>query len=223
MKNINIKSLLIAAIIFSIIGTIASIILISKKVNELKAEAARDIFMDLSLGSKDWLKEKGYTEFDPNKADSILDQRGGVKLHFAYIFGIFLSCLFIPIILWLLYFIIKYRNKNEVKKSKIELIKSIKSSPKIGNEFSKKENSLIELKRLGILSDIEFNEKLQTIHIEYIKIWSKEQDNINRNKKKEQEEQKIKEITLKLKEALNEGTITKDEYNDKIKGIINNN
>jgi hypothetical protein len=219
MKKITLKSLLIAAIFFSIIGTIASIILISKKVNELRAEGAREIFMDLSLGSKDWLKEKGYTEFDPNKADSILDQRGGVKLHFAYIFGIFLSCLFIPIILWLLYFIIKYQNKNEVKNSKIRLIKSIKSFPNLGDEFTKKENSLIELKELGVLSNIEFEEKLQKILDEYIRTWNEEQNKINRKQKKEQEDQK----TFILKKALNEGLISKEEYDSKIEEITRNN
>ena len=131
---------------------------------------------------------------------------------FSYILGVILGTMFFPFICWLLWYIEKLKINKIIEKERNKKIEVINSHPQYGIEFNKKKESLDELNKMQILKIDEFNQKLDVLINEYFVIIENEM-----------KIQKTEEIKIKLLEAYELGSISKDELNEKLNfyGIYN--
>lgn len=130
----------------------------------------------------------------------------------SYIIGVILGTIFFPCICWLLWYIEKLKINKIIEKDRNKKIEVINSHPQYGIEYNKKKESLDELNKMQILKIDEFNKKLDVLINEYFVIIENEM-----------EIQKTEEIKIKLLEAYELGSISKDELNEKLNfyGIYN--
>lgn len=127
---------------------------------------------------------------------------GSPIMSFPFVFGLFIGCAFIPSVLWLIASFTNKRSKAVATKSVDNIIYS--------ENISSIKEKISSLKELGLLTEEEYNLKIKTIDDELDR---------ERNDKLEQE-RKNKIITL-LNELKNEGVLSKNEYEQKMNEINN--
>lgn len=205
MKSNKFKILLRLAIIATILGTLRFGYVIYKKHDKMIRHNASIIAMH------NYAQQKKYTnKVDPiwnidNKKKAIrIAKKNGVTIPFPYILGGFFGAYAIAIILFTIYlYQIKSLKKRESKNSK-ELLDKIRSLDQYGPRFIETEENLIELKKLNILNEEEYNQKLT--------------DLISEGKSKltihESDERKTS-----LDNALKNGIISEEEYKNKLKDL----
>lgn len=132
----------------------------------------------------------------------LLVEQCGFGWQFGPNFWIWLIIVFVVGWVWREYSKIKERKK---------LIDTIKSYDEISGDYTRKDNDLKELFRLGAISREEYNNKKEALIQEHqMKI--REIKQVGRQRQRQQ----IKE---KLKSALQDGLITQEEYDQKTKNL----
>lgn len=188
-------------------------IVINNKYEEVKKEQYSILFE--KFYDEDWAKnntwdEEGVSTYVPSSelGDEIktkIDEIGVLHLMWSYIFGAILGCSILPIVLW---FIIKNQKKNyqiKIDNDNSSTIKNLKDSEEVGKEVSKKLDSLEKLKELNLLSNSEFEEKQK-------EIINNSLNQINHSNTKKTNQEIIENLTI----ALNNGIITKEEFEAKL-------
>lgn len=124
-------------------------------------------------------------------------------ISFGFYFGSILPSLLIPLVCWIIYWSNK-ANYNRQKQSKLNKIKS----SKYGSDFNSKEQMLNDLRSKNNLTDEEYIIKYHNLIDENCKLIDK--DWVEERKTQKQ---------IELKNALESGLITQDEYTSKMKSI----
>ena len=127
------------------------------------------------------------------------------RLPIAYLFGVLFGTSILPLIFWLLY---NWKNSQLKKLIEEDLNykkEEILSHPKFRLEFQSKYLSLEDLERSKIITHDQFNQKRIQLITEYYQSILEEKKIATRA-----------ELEIKLKTALELGTITQEEYDNKL-------
>jgi uncharacterized membrane protein len=136
------------------------------------------------------------------------------KIPFSYIFGCFLGSSVLPLIFWVIYFIINSVQKVEIRELAQYKMNKISSS-EYGQDFTSKLKSLNELHSLGAISLEEFELKKQNLLLRTEFLISKTEELLNYSNDSITYQTQIQ----KLKDAVEDGLISEEEYLLKVKKI----
>ena len=136
------------------------------------------------------------------------------KIPFSVIFGYFLGSSVLPLIFWVIYFIIDSVQKVEIRELAQYKMNKISSS-EYGQDFTSKLKTLNELHNLGAISLEEFELKKQNLILRTEFLISKTEELLNYSNDSITYQTQIQ----KLKDAVEDGLISEEEYLLKVKKI----
>lgn len=221
--NLNSRSLLIIAIVASGFAIGNTIYRANKMNTTLKARAIDNLELEImrynwdnGLPASEWPKTEDDYSWIEEQANILYAERGlKAGVNGTYVLGALLGSSIPCLLFWFLLGAQKYYRsrdlltaKRAVQKKRDDERTEIKSSNTMGDEFTQKEESLNELKNLGLITTEEYNSKYEAL-IEESK----------KRLKREEFKKKTELMKTRLKEALENGVISQVEYDEKMKKI----